>query len=587
MVEASDDEGEGAADAESGADEAEPEEETGKTLMGVGVRAVDAEEQGDESGDRGDEKTPLAQIEPKSRRAENNESEETFSGESDDEQADTAAEAKATPNRSFDALGDDDGDVHGRETSANQKPLSELADEATDEDESESRLSALRQRLQSARNDSETSDDNPFKDDGTIGEPTPVATEPPDLTDADDEGFADSGGADEIVDVSVAGQSGEYERSEGSNGTEEISRPPAGGEIAEGAFDWQEPDNEAESRDTKPSGQDQPPDELPEDLSEVSDEITIEETEGAINHLGGESTNAVSSPAPATVGDTSDDSAESPPPVESIPTHPDSAAELTTRDSGEGDAGSPESGGEFSATSDVDETAETSSGADGSSREDAGLEEDEFQEMEREMADEAADIVRELKDEGKLGADVIDRLAPKLQDGASDLIGKLRDQKFEQGDIDRLSRELGDEASDIIGDLRDAGELNVPDSGADDRSSDGLPVIPEPSEVSDPEEGDGGSSAEETLETESSVPKPVDMIGGGDEASGPAPANGGQSLEEAGGPAADGSSSGEWPEPVEQADVDFPDSDVDTDPPAAESSEPLPPESSSDEKTSS
>lgn len=647
--------------------------DTGKTLMGVGARAIepDEEEPADEGedggqetadsdgGQEGNDGTPLARIRTTSETngdANGAEEEDTGTEEasSADEQTagdETTDAGEATPERAFDAVADedDDGDVHGRATSVSQKPLSELtgrdgsgdsaeADESDGADQEEeaaeggeSRLSALKQRLQNARNqgsdgENEPDDDNPFNNEGgTLGEQTQVASDP---GFDEDEDFADADEAEAAVDVTVSEEHDDSEKVGDSEADGDEAATPPVDESAGDAIDWEETSadggSDADMRDTTPAGEDQPPDELPEDLSGVSDDIEVEEESAPAESEvpAADEATLADAPAPTMITDAPDpaDASSDPPPTpeevgEAIPSDgetaeaPEDDESAETSDVGDGSSDSeadaelrddPEETAEASESGettadpaeDADATPSDSSdaapaaaatmetgdtvemyAADGvPSPEEAEIDDPEIEEMGRAMAEEAATIVRELREEGELG------------DQASDVIGKLREAEgVDDEDIDRLSRELGDVSSDVIEALRREAGLADEAAGAEDaipeadetleRSADDLPSVPEPSEVSDASDADeiSGAEADETIEGDVPVPTPseisetedVDQTG-----ESPPPVDELDADEPTAVPSSSGEASetggenDEWPEPVEEAEVDFPDSEV-------------------------
>ncbi len=448
----------------------------GQTLMGIGPQAVSADETGDEDtsestsvtgdagGDDGDA-PPLAKNsgeEPDSDMGgdEDDVADESPSGKSADEESGAEESGgDGAVDRSFTGGGDED--VHDRETSVSREPLSKISpNEEGGEDETSNagavgdqsseggRLSDLKDRLQQARHKEDEEEDGGEEnlseaEDGGVGsEETRVASDS-----GIGDGFAEKTEADEAMEVTVQGE----ESTGDAEGDEEIPEPDVD---FGGGGETQEPDEE--HRETKPAGEDtilemmqsggggNEPDESVETAEQSRPEEAVETAERT-------------KPEEA-------DSAEQP--------VAGADEKLSPEDTPAVDAGFDSSGGV--------QIAEVS-GSGGESSQDNGLG--------GSSSVPHHDDVREdedVEDEETPSTDTEAESGPEPAAASPEVDDQTREAE-EDLELEEMSREMADEASDIINEMRDEGELEpeatVEDENGAETAGSGAPPIPDEEEV--------------------------------------------------------------------------------------------------------
>ncbi len=359
-------------------------------------------EEGDESEDpdeTGERKRTLMGVAPQSVAEEDSEAD--AEGEETDEQG-----------RGFDRS----RNVHDRETSVSREPLpdrepEEEGAEASSEDSSPKggRLSDLKRRLEKARGSEpkEGSETNPFKDEqGNVGnEETRVAVD----AGFDEEFDENDGGAGDAVEISVDDDEREGNDPAGPTGNEGSGIPAPS--VGFGGDDGPEDPRDQEHRETKPAGEDAPLG--VRNAAEQNDgerEVEQTEPEGTRDEAEADQTTEFEAdggiPTPGDVGggegDASEGGASVPDPGGLGGPEGDASRQPTEADEGRLAASSsvprPDQIGAGESEAGGGEPTEDARETD--YRDDPDIEE-----MSREMADEASDIIREMRQDGEFEAD--------------------------------------------------------------------------------------------------------------------------------------------------------------------------------------
>lgn len=553
----------------------------GHTLMGMGPQAVSTDETGDEdtsaTGDAGGDDGGAPSLdkiigeEPESDMGDDEDdvADGLPSGESTDEESGAeGAGGDAGVDRSF--TGGEDDDVHNRETSVSREPLSEMSpdedggdNEASnngavgDQSSDGDRLSDLKDRLQEARHTEDEEEDggeeNLFEgEDGGVGsEETRVASDS-----GIGDGFAEKTEADEAMEVTVQGE----ESTGDAEGDEEIPEP----DVEFGGGDEPQESDE-EHLETKPAGEDtilemmqsggggDEPDESvetaeqspPEEAVETAERTDPEEADTAEQPVASADEKLAPEETPA-VDDGSDSGGG-----EQNAEVSDSGGE-PSQDTGLGGSSSvprPEDvrededvGDEETPSTDTEaergpESAAASHEGDEQTREaEEGAEEDlDLEEMSREMADEASDIINEMRDEGELEPE-----APVEDEDGRETAGSGAPPIPD----DEQAGEADGSGAPLIPNEEEAGEAG----------GSGAPPVPEDVGTN----SDGEAFEKETGPTPPPKPEPASCPPpGSDSSAGDNPGDDQQSG--AGSPDRADRAGEELPKPVAEADVEFPD----------------------------